>query len=299
MKQTMHSTGKQLIILLLTVIISWIIFSIIGALSGIVFGGLDFIKDPSVLLNNVAYLRYFQLLQSIGIFIIPPIFFTWYYHLNFKSYFQFNQRINITALLITIASILLIQPFISYSGYLNYQIHLPEFMSGIETWMIQQEKATLEATKILMQNRGATDVFINLIVIALVPAIGEELLFRGSIQPLFISIFKNKHTGIWLTAIFFSAIHMQFLGFFPRMFLGALFGYLVVYGRSITLSIIAHFINNMSAVLLYTMYQNNNISENPLEMTDESPNIAWAIISILGVILLTYGLKKFYYEKEL
>ncbi len=288
----MHSSSKQLVILLLTVIISWILFSIIGGVAGILYFGTEAATNPSIILSNVSFLRIFQLLQSIGVFVIPPIFFSWYYHLKFKVYYLFDKKVVISSLIITISCILLIQPFISYSGYLNYNIHLPEFLSGIENWMIQQEKATLEATKTLMQNKGTVDTFINIFIVALIPAIGEELLFRGSILPLFQTIFKNKHTAIWITAILFSAIHMQFLGFFPRMFLGALFGYLVVYGKSIYLPIVAHFINNMSAVILYTMYQNDSLSENPLEMSNESPCLMWSLISIVGVILLVIALKK-------
>jgi hypothetical protein len=97
---------------------------------------------------------------------------------------------------------------------------------------------------------------VNLFVVAVLPALGEELLFRGALQGTLLKHTKNIHLSIWVSAALFSAIHMQFFGFFPRMILGAMFGYLVVWGGSLWYSIWAHFINNAAMVLLmYFIYK--------------------------------------------
>jgi len=93
-----------------------------------------------------------------------------------------------------------------------------------------------------------------MLIVAVVPAVGEELLFRGVLQKIMIAWTKNPHFGVWITAFLFSALHLQFFGFFPRMLLGALFGYLFLWSKSLWLPILGHFINNGTVVLASYFY---------------------------------------------
>ena len=90
----------------------------------------------------------------------------------------------------------------------------------------------------------------NLVVIALIPAIGEELTFRGVLQQFLTKRCKNAHVAVWLSAFIFSFIHFQFYGFLPRMFLGLLLGYMFYYSGSLWTSILMHFVNNGVAVVV-------------------------------------------------
>jgi hypothetical protein len=83
------------------------------------------------------------------------------------------------------------------------------------------------------------------------PAIGEELLFRGVLQKLIQKMTGSSHWAIWITATLFSALHLQFFGFLPRLLLGALFGYLLEWTGTLWLPILAHFINNASGVIVF------------------------------------------------
>ena len=103
---------------------------------------------------------------------------------------------------------------------------LPSFFSSIENWMKYKEIEAEILTKQLLVMSSIEGLVINLIIIAVIPAVGEELIFRGCIQKIFTTWTNNYHLGIWIAAILFSAIHFQFYGFIPRMLLGALFGYL-------------------------------------------------------------------------
>ena len=123
-----------------------------------------------------------------------------------------------------------------------------------------------------------------LVAVAIVPAIGEELLFRGLIQKYFRQIFGNPHAAIWVTAILFSAFHLQFYGFLPRMLLGAFFGYLFYFSRNLGYAIIAHFINNGFTVTLLYLYQAGIISYD-IESDESVPLISIAIFSMIGIIL--------------
>lgn len=134
------------------------------------------------------------------------------------------------------------------------------------------------------------DFFFNILVIALLPAIAEELLFRGAVQRSFNRMFNNPHVAIWLAAFIFSAIHVQFFGFFPRMLLGAAFGYIYLWTGSIWYAMFAHFLNNAAAVCQAWYDQVHHI---PLEQADNSSNFPWYgyVISLILTIFLFKYLK--------
>ena len=104
---------------------------------------------------------------------------------------------------------------------------------GIEKWMKDAEESAAEITKAFLDVKTIPGLVFNVFMIAFLPAVGEELLFRGIIQRIFTDMTKSHHWGIWISAILFSAMHFQFYGFVPRVLLGALFGYLLVWSGSI------------------------------------------------------------------
>lgn len=139
-------------------------------------------------------------------------------------------------------------PLISYLTSINARLKLPSQLESLEAWMKNSEDSIDRLVKYLMVLRKPGDLLVNLVMIALIPAVGEELLFRGCFQRLIIRISKNPHLGIFLAAMLFSALHLQFYGFLPRLFLGMLLGYLYFWSQSIWLSMSAHFLNNALAV---------------------------------------------------
>jgi len=136
-----------------------------------------------------------------------------------------------------------------------------------------------------MKTIGA--LLVNLLMLAVIPAIGEEFIFRGCLQRLFNQLTKNHHIAIWLTAIIFSSIHLQFYGFIPRMLLGAMFGYLFVWSNSLWLPILGHFLNNATAVITAYVYQQQGKS---LEKLDEAQAGSWPVylISLAGTAVVLW-----------
>jgi membrane protease YdiL (CAAX protease family) len=131
-------------------------------------------------------------------------------------------------------------------------------------------------------------ILYNIFLIAIVPAVGEELLFRGGIQNLLIRWLKNPHVAIIATAILFSAMHMQFLTFLPRFVLGLVLGYLMVYGRSIWYSIIGHFTNNFLSLVVFHYYRITKPDVNPLDPSqvgDSQPLLGWAGLVVVLALL--------------
>jgi len=143
----------------------------------------------------------------------------------------------------------------------------------------------------------------NLLLMALLPALSEETLFRGTLQQMMykgtssISTSNNspntkQHVAVWVSAILFSAIHFQFYGFVPRMLLGVLFGYLLLWSGSLWLPILAHFTNNAMAVILYNIYymQGKNVDE--IDALGTGDTLWLGILSIILTALGVYLIRK-------
>jgi len=154
-------------------------------------------------------------------------------------------------------------PLIELLSNINQKAVLPDFLSSLQKRIRDSEDAAQKLTAVMLQMKTIWAMIIDVLVIGLLTAIAEEFMFRGCIQTIFTQWTKNKHAAIWLTAILFSAFHMQFFGFLPRLMLGALFGYLVAWSGSIWPSVWAHFINNGTAVIVTYLYQHKKINVNP------------------------------------
>ncbi|MFM7813318.1 MAG: type II CAAX prenyl endopeptidase Rce1 family protein [Flavobacteriales bacterium] len=169
---------------------------------------------------------------------------------------------------------------ISASGLIDWAAMLNEALIPEGSWLESVFKPQeQEATKLTERILHATDIpwWTIYLSISIIPAICEEMFFRGLLQPLLSSIYRNHHIGIWITAGIFSLIHFQFYGFLPRLLLGALLGYLMVWSGSLWSSMFAHAVNNATAILVFNAYGSTN-----------PPDESWitSIYTSLGAMLL-------------
>ena len=179
----------------------------------------------------------------------------------------------------------------------NQNFKFPEALGGWEESLRSMENQLTELTTYLTTFDSTSQIIIAFIVIAILPAIGEELVFRGIIQKELFRGTKNIHVSIWIAAAIFSAIHMQFYGFVPRMLLGALFGYLYHWSGNLTLSMLAHFVNNGFTVIALYLHQQKLIDID-IESTESAPWQAVLFSAIFTAVLL-YTFRKFYLQKNL
>ncbi|MEL7006274.1 MAG: CPBP family intramembrane glutamic endopeptidase, partial [Bacteroidota bacterium] len=138
---------------------------------------------------------------------------------------------------------------------------------------------------------------VAIIVIAVIPAIGEEIVFRGMLQNELHTASKNAHVAIWVSAIIFSAIHMQFFGFFPRLLLGALFGYLYYWSGNLIIPILAHFINNGFSLVLVYLSTGEGLFGNP-ENTESAP-LSTVLIFIIITVGLMYYFRNYFLKRNI
>src|SRR5690606_10395716 len=201
--------------------------------------------------------------------------------------------------LLVVGIMLFSGPLMELTSLINKEMQLPEALRGVEEWMKAQEEQMAVLTEKLLYTTSIGGLLFNVFMIAVIPAIGEELLFRGCLQPIFWRWTKNPHAAIWITAIFFSVIviHIKFDRLYPLMMMGAAFGYMLHWGKSIWFPIIAHFINNAVAVI-YTfvmMKQGKSyqeIANQPLE------NWAFYVVSVVVVTTLFLRFYKLSKDKQ-
>jgi membrane protease YdiL (CAAX protease family) len=230
--------------------------SMLGFLGCWIWTGLSFEELSVILTNfedvaNLGYLKLFQVLQSLGMFILPPLVLAYALSNTPFQFLQLNRKP--TLILVGLVGVLILVggPLIEWFSLLNQQLVLPSWLSSLENWMRDSEDQANQITEAFLSTTSIGGLLGNLVIVAVLPAVGEELLFRGLLQNLFKRMTGNHHSAIWITAILFSALHLQFFGFLPRMLLGVLFGYLLEWTGSLWLPIIAHFINNAAGVLLF------------------------------------------------
>lgn len=207
----------------------------------------------------ITALKIFQIFSATGMFIFPPIMVAYHQGEALNHAYGFKKLQN-KLLLLVMGIMLFSLPAMEFSQILNEKLVLPDSLHQIEQWMRAKEDAASKMTYTLIKARNHWDFILNLVMIALIPGIGEELFFRGGLQSALQKILKNHHITIWLTAALFSAFHFQFFGFLPRLLLGAGFGYLYFYSGSIWYAIIGHFLNNAYAVCIAYYMQLNHLS---------------------------------------
>ena len=285
----------QLLLLLGYALVGFLVFALIAVVVIIIIYGTGILSNFGVVMTGdpkyTLALKIFQMASSIGIFIVPPIFLAITERQNPSTFFGMAKPKYILLLLVFII-MMVSMPFMEWSVTINQKMVMPEFLKGLESWMKAKEAEAMKLTIQLLTVRNNWDFVINLIMIALLPAIGEELMFRGGIQRIAYKTFSNPHVAIWITAIIFSAIHVQFYGFLPRMLLGAGFGYLYYYSGNLWYAILGHFINNGYAVCAALYMQMHNI---PLNKADDPIGFPWYGYLISAII--TLFLFKFFKER--
>ena len=280
----------QFIISLMIILVVSVILLIITLLSAKLIFGTAMIDSGQgrdvITIMERACLKYVMALQHISIFVVPSLIISHLMDGNCFAYLRTGKLPGGWVILFAALISLLVIPVNSDVAILNSRLTLPEWMSGIEKWIILKEDEAFRITGWLIYAKSNAGLALNIIVLALLPAIGEEFIFRGIFQQIFHKWFRSGHLAVWVTAIIFSAVHLQFFGFLPRLILGLLFGYLFLWSGSIWLPVLAHFINNAIPVIVAFFTGWDNMDETLSEFTHGSGYSV--IIPILLISLLLF-----------
>lgn len=280
------SFGKVLLLLALMALCITVSFILLAAIL-LLFGLSPFIEGSlsiSSSYEDILSVKLLQIASQMGLFILPALAYSYLTAPSIKTGLKIKKFPISRTSIIVICSTLFAIPFINLLAQWNTQWHLPESLQSIEDWMRNMQYANDQLMEVILIMNTPSDMAINFVMMAVLPAIGEEFLFRGVLQKELEKSLKNPHMAIFITAVIFSAIHLQFLGFLSRLILGMLFGYLFYYSKNIWTAVLAHFTNNFLALLLAIIY-GSEISAQSFE-NDMDPIVIFP--SVLALALSIY-----------
>jgi len=283
----------QLLMFALIILISVLAVMLLSIVAGIVIfrippaqwmNMLD-VSDP----ENIPVLKFLQITQSLSMFVIPPMVFGWFMVRDPWLYLNIQKSPDRRLLALVVVLAVLTLPILNLLAVINQEMQLPGFLAGIEEWMKRTEEQAADLTEAFLTVNSFPGYLVNVLMVVLIPAFGEEFFFRGVLQKVFHKWFRNPHVAILFVAILFSALHMQFYGFLPRFALGVLFGYLFWWSGNIWYPILAHGINNFLPVTL-TYFFSDQFDPAELDTVGTGPEAwMWAVPAmILSMVAIVY-----------
>jgi len=249
---------------------------------------LDLISGLSDYANSesINALKYFQVINQIGIFILPAIFYSYLDKRNVISTLKLNIKPKIITLIFASILIFVSIPFVDWMISVNQSMKFPEFLGNLENWFRESENQATALTELFLKVNTIWGLLFNIFMIGIMAAISEEFLFRGVLLKLFAEWTKNIHLAVIFSAILFSAFHLQFYGFLPRFMLGVLLGYLFVWTKSIWVPIFIHFLNNAIAIIVSFLFNKGAISFGIESVKSYDNSVFWGSI-LLIIIFIT------------
>ena len=241
---------------------------------------------------DVNTLKWIQLIQTIVLFVLPALVVAWFVGKKHPiAWLRLNRGVRWTTAILAMVMVVVAVPGINLLSYLNQQMQLPACVSGLEAWMQQQEEAAAYVTELMVHADTVWMLLLNIGLMAVLPAFGEELTFRGALQGWIGGVTEEKrittrqHVAVWIVAVLFSAIHMQFYGFVPRMLLGAWFGYMLLWSGSLWLPMLMHMTNNAIAVLGYYWVEQKGIDPESIDALGTGDTLWLGITSLVVTVL--------------
>jgi membrane protease YdiL (CAAX protease family) len=273
----------DILILIGLLLLSAIVFSLLGALLSSALFHIPLSDILNLLGNtsdasNIGFLKFYNAFATFGAWVVSAFLFTKVRSYKVNSLWKFQMpKVRFIWLLLPV---LFISAVVVSAYLLNLNERLP-IPDSIRSFFNSANSAKMLEN--MLQMNTNLDLFVNIICIALFPALFEEIFFRGTLQPLFSGFFKNRHVGIWLCSLTFALVHLNIDQIMPMMFLALVLGYLFYYTKSIYTNILIHFLNNSLAIFAYYYQNNSGIAKQVVE-DKFAPNML-SFFLFLGIIV--------------
>ncbi len=246
-----------LILILSLIFLFSAIFSLAGAYLAVWIFGIESIQTFTASFENqLQYpeaMIFLQGFTAFGTFILPAIVYARITQSRVLPFFTLDRPVSKLLLFLAVATLISGQGLVTFSAWLNQQIAFPDWTGSLGRSLNEMNEKVDRGYRIFLDIHSFGRLMVMLLVAGILPAFGEEFLFRGIVQRIFQHWTRHGHLAVWLAAIIFSLIHMQFLNFLPRLVLGAMLGYLFLWSGNLWYSIAAHFFNN-AALLVYAYF---------------------------------------------
>lgn len=271
------SLGRRLMLFLCITLLCFILGTL--AVSIVTHGGM-----------TAPRLRIATVIQDVMMFIIPPVATAVMITRRPAEFLLALKKLSTVPTLLTIAIVLASIPAMNAIIAWNQNLALPSSMAAIEEWMRTAESAAKGYTDTLLGGTGTGSLIMALLIVGVLAGVSEELFFRGGLQRLLSTSGMNIHCAVWVTAFVFSAVHMQFFGFVPRLLLGAFFGYLAAWSGCIWLPMTAHALNNALATIAFRLQATGGVNIDEIGTTAHSAGTMTCVVSMAVTTLLFVAL---------
>ncbi|MDE5594454.1 MAG: CPBP family intramembrane metalloprotease [Muribaculaceae bacterium] len=242
--------------------------------------------------DSTAAMRIAAVIQSIFQLILPAIVTALIVTRRPATFLAVDRQINLPIVFLAFAGLLAATPAMNLIIHLNQSLSLPESLSGLENALRTMEDNAAKSISLLQGSHTVGNLLMNILIIGVLAGFGEELFFRGTFMRLMTTGRINPHVAIWTVAIVFSAMHLQFFGFVPRTLLGAYFGYLLYWSRSLWIPIIIHAANNIMYICCQWAYGTTGDETTPVDTIGTDGNWVAVIISIILTTGIIYVIKR-------
>ena len=244
--------------------------------------------------NVAAAYRISAVLQSVLVFITPALavaMLTTRFPASLLAVDRLpSLKFTLTAIFTLVVSIPLMNIIINW----NQNLTFPENMSGIVQTFKDLEAKSEDSINIMTSGNSAGILIVNIMIVGIFAGLGEELFFRGGLMRLLGGVKSiGTHKAIWISAIIFSTLHLQFFGFVPRLLLGVFFGYLLAWSGSLWIPILMHIINN-SIIVTFEWINHTNGTDIDINSIGTGSSTSDIIILTLSIVLTVFSLFMLY-----
>lgn len=286
----------QLLIFIVVFTVFFFIGNIVGAgLITAIYGVKTLLAIGSLNIAAPHFVAALWILQIAGTtlpILIAPLIFSYAVTNHPQEYLKAGFRFPWGLIVVILTIMFISAPVIEFLSNINQKMVLPPFLK----WMRDSENSAQKITEAMLHMNNIFDLVVDVLLIGLLTAIVEEFMFRGVLQTIFIRWTNSTHAAIWITAVLFSAFHMEFFGFLPRLMLGLLFGYFVAWSGSIWTGVWAHFINNTTAVIVTYLFSHKLIKLDPDDQ--HVFNYSGYLFSFVVLLFLLFLYRKIAYENK-
>ncbi len=281
-------TCGQLVSLLIITLVCLLFALIIGSAGAIIYASLLGIEVTQAI-SETSYLKIYQILTSLTIFVVPALICTLLFDNSLKEGLYLTQKTDKQTYIIALIAMVAVIPLTTCLTEWNEHLTLPDFLKSAEEWMRQKEEHAKAITEQMLITDNFGSYLYNIIVLAAIPAVGEELYFRATLQKMLTG--KHPILAAFVAAVLFSAFHFQFYGFVPRLLLGFMLGFMLVCTRNILVPVAAHFFNNFGVVTMYF------VTGNDVKISDNM-SIIWYLAIGISSAIVTAMLLRYMYRKH-
>lgn len=270
-------------------IIMFISVSMIGLFIAAVLSTIIMMRGQTATTMRIA-----TLINDIIMFVMPPVICAVVYSYRPAEYLRVASAPGPTPLILAVGTMICSIPMMNMIIEWNEGLSLPSSFAAMESWMREAEQRAGDTVNTLMGGSSAGSLILSILIVGVLAGFSEELFFRGGIQRLLVSGRVNTHVAIWVTAFLFSAIHLQFFGFFPRLLLGAFFGYLLYWTKNLWVPIVCHILNNSIVATVTWMTARGSVTSgslNEIGTAVSAHQLLWVTVSIIMTFMLLMTLK--------